>query len=415
MIYRLLVALVTLTVAATAWSQGSGGVNLPAQQDKPYVILISIDGFRWDFQSLFDTPALDRISADGVRAAAIVPVYPTMTFPNHYSIATGLYPANHGIVDNSFYSRDRQRFYSLRDRQAVQDGSWYGGTPLWVAAEQQGMVSAAYFFVGTEADVQGIRPTYWYPFNGNVPGEDRITKALEWLALPDEKRPHLITLYFEDVDEAMHDYGLPSQQLTAAVELVDGFIGTLLDGIESLPIADDVYVVVVSDHGQAKFRTGRPAFIVEDHVNFEGIRAVDHDSFVALYFDEPNSGLARIIADRINETWQRGQAVIPGEAPESWRMPRGSRFADVILQADQQAVVHTKRRTPPRQVSGHGWAPQVRQMHGHFSAMGPRIPADKRIPAFENIDVYPFIMDILDLAISDPIDGNPETLTPLLQ
>ena len=412
---RLLAAFVLLGFAATAWSQGSGGVNSPAQRDKPYVILISIDGFRWDLQRLFSTPGMDRISTQGVKADAMVPVYPTMTFPNHYSIATGLYPANHGIVDNEFYSRDRQRFYSQRDRQAVQDGSWYGGTPLWVAAEQQGMVSAAYFFVGTEADVQGVRPTYWYPFNGNVPGENRVTQALEWLELPADKRPHLITLYFEDVDEALHSYGLPSQQVTAAVTLVDGFISTLLDGIESLPFADDVYIVLVSDHGQAKFRSRGPAFIVEDHVNMEGIRAIDHDSFVALYFEEPNSGLARIIAERINETWQRGQAVVPGEAPDTWRITRNSRFADVILQADERAVVHSKRRTPPRLVSSHGWAPQVRQMHGHFSARGRRIQAGTTVPPFESIDVYPFIMEILGLRITDPIDSNPDTLVPLLQ
>ncbi len=415
MIRRFIAVIALLSIAAAAWSQGSGGTNSPAQRGKPYVLLVSIDGFRWDFQSLFDTPGMDRISTAGAKAAAMVPVYPTMTFPNHYSIATGLYPANHGIVDNEFYSRDRQRFYSLRDRRAVQDGSWYGGTPLWVAAEQQGMVSAAYFFVGTEADVKGIRPTYWYPFNGNVPGEDRVTQVLAWLELPAEERPHLITLYFEDVDEALHAYGLPSAQVTAAVELVDGFISTLLDGIERLPIAEDVYVVLVSDHGQAKFRTRGAPFVVEDHVNFEGIRAIDHDSFVALYFDEPDSGLARIIADRINETWQRGQAVVPGDAPESWHIPRNSRFADVILQADERFVVHSKRRAPPRQVSGHGWAPQVRQMHGHFSAFGPRIPAGTSLPAFESIDVYPFVMEILGLEIAEPIDGDPDTLVPLLQ
>ena len=415
MIHRLFASAVLFIAASAAWSQGSGGVNVPAQQEKPYVILLSIDGFRWDFQSLFDTPGLDRISETGVKAEAMVPVFPTMTFPNHYSIATGLYPANHGIVDNNFYSRDRQRFYSLRDREAVQDGSWYGGTPLWVAAEQQGMVSAAYFFVGSEADVQGVRPTYWYPFNGNVPGEDRITQALEWLGLPDEQRPHLITLYFEDVDEAMHNYGLPSPELSAAVSQVDGHISDLLDGIEALPFSDDVYILVVSDHGQAKFRSSSPAFVVEDHVSFEDIRAVDHDSFVALYFDEPDTGLARIIADRINETWQRGQAVIPGDAPDSWHITRGSRFADVILQADQQFVVHTRRRTPPRLVSGHGWAPQVRHMHGHFSARGPRLSAGVRIPAFESIDVYPFVMEILGLELSGPIDGDAATLVPLLK
>lgn len=402
-------------LAASAWSQGSGGVNRAEQQGKPYVVLVSIDGLRWDFQSLFDTPGMDRISSKGVKAAALVPVFPTMTFPNHYSIATGLYPANHGIVDNSFFSRDRKRFFSLRDRTAVQDGSWYGGTPLWVAAEQQGMVSAAYFFVGTEADVQGVRPTYWYPFNGNVPGENRVGQVLDWLELPAKERPHLITLYFEDVDEALHNYGLPSPQVTAAVTLIDDYIGTLLDGIEALPFANDVYVVLLSDHGQAKFRTRGAPFVVADHVNFEGIRAVDHDAFVALYFEEPNSGLARIIADRVNDTWQRGQAVLPGEAPDSWHVSQGSRFADVILQADERAIVHSRRRTPPRQVGGHGWAPQVRQMHGHFSVYGPRLEAGIEISAFENIDVYPFIMEILGLEITDRIDGNPATLVPLLR
>ena len=144
-----------LITCSTAFAAGSGGTNAPGQRDKPYLILVSIDGFRWDYQALYDTPTLDRIATSGVRADAMIPVFPTLTFPNHYSIATGLYPANHRLIGNKFPSKDRRRMYSLSDREAVQDGSWYGGNPVWVEAENAGLVTAAYYFVGTEAPVNG--------------------------------------------------------------------------------------------------------------------------------------------------------------------------------------------------------------------------------------------------------------------
>ena len=160
---------------------GSGGINAPAQRDKPYLILISIDGFRWDYQALYKTPALDRLAAGGVRAESLQPVFPTLTFPNHYSIATGLYPANHGIVANDFPDPDSGDWYQYQIARIVQQGRWYGGEPIWVAAEKNGMVSAAFFFVGTEADIGGVPPTYWNRFDANVSGGTRVKQVLKYV------------------------------------------------------------------------------------------------------------------------------------------------------------------------------------------------------------------------------------------
>ena len=148
-------ALVLILVSVLASAAGSGGINAPEHRDKPYLVLISIDGFRWDYQDLHDTPTLDRIADAGIRADALIPVFPTLTFPNHYSIATGLYPANHGIIGNTFPDAVRRDWYSIRDRATVEHGDWYRGEPIWVTAERNGMVTAAFFFVGTEADIGG--------------------------------------------------------------------------------------------------------------------------------------------------------------------------------------------------------------------------------------------------------------------
>jgi len=309
---------------SAAFGQGSGGLNAAEHRDKPYVVLVSLDGFRWDFQARYPTPSLDQVAANGVRAEALLPVFPTLTFPNHYSIATGLYPASHGIVGNRFPDAERRRRYSLSDREAVEDGSWYGGNPLWVVAETHGMVSAAYFFVGTEADIQGIRPSHWRRFNAAVPGEERVDQVIDWLGLPADRRPHLVTLYFEHVDTAGHSHGVDSALQGEAVRQVDGYIGRLLKGISSLTIADDVYVVIVSDHGQSNVRRGTTEFVLESVVDLSDCVVIDEGTAAYVYFDRPDTARAAAMAEAINDRWDYGQAVVPGGAPDSWHVDAGS-------------------------------------------------------------------------------------------
>lgn len=416
-IQNFMVAFVLLTVAGAAIAAGSGGINAPDQRDKPHVILVSIDGFRWDYQNLADTPALDEIAANGIRAERMIPVFPTLTFPNHYSIATGLYPANHRLIGNKFPSKDRSRFYSLTDRDAVQDGSWYGGQPIWVATEKAGMVSAAYYFVGTEAPVDGIPMTYWHQFDATVPGMVRVEKALEWLAMPDGTRPHLITLYFEDVDTATHRHGPNSEQSLASIELVDSFMAALTAGINELPIADSVYVVIVSDHGQATRKLGEMPFIIEDVTDLDGLTVVDHGAAAFIYLPEKDAGRAVVIRDAINESWQHGSAMFRKDLPESWRATEEAGFADIVAQADPgYMIISTAERAKDalRLRGTHGWAREFEDMHGIFMATGPRLPKGEIIPAIEVVDIYPLLMNILELPITTPIDGDPMILPALL-
>ena len=176
--------------------------ELHAPEKTPYVILISVDGLRSDYVEMFGAKNLEAFSNAGVWAESMLPVFPSSTFPNHYSIATGMYPKNHGIVSNEFYSRERNQWYSMKDKDAVTEGSWYGGEPIWSLVESAGMRSATYFWVGSEAEISGRRPTYYFDYDGKVSNQDRFDQAYEWLILPEGTRPNFISLYFSTVDQA---------------------------------------------------------------------------------------------------------------------------------------------------------------------------------------------------------------------
>ena len=404
-----------LLLSASIGAAGSGGVNAPGQRDKPTLILISIDGFRWDYQDLYDTPTLDRIAAAGIRAERMIPVFPTLTFPNHYSIATGLYPANHGLIGNNFPSKDRKRFYSLRDRETVQDGAWYSGQPVWVAAEKNGMVTAAYFFVGTEADVDGVPMTYWNAFDASVPGTQRVDQVIAWLAMPEAERPHFITLYFEDVDTATHRFGPGSGPGIAAIERVDGYLEALLSGIDEFPFADQVYLVVVSDHGQAARLQGEEPFLIDSVATLDDLIVVDHGAAAFIYLPGPDAERAANIRDAINGSWQHGSAMLRDELPRSWRATEEAGFADIVVQSDPGYLVYsTLEQSHGATLGDHGWARESGDMHGIFLASGGRLPKGKRIPAIEAVDIYPLLMEILELPITTHIDGDPERLAGLL-
>ncbi|MEJ2604173.1 MAG: ectonucleotide pyrophosphatase/phosphodiesterase [Gammaproteobacteria bacterium] len=392
------VALFLLLIALAAAAGGSGGLNAPGQRQKPYLILVSIDGLGHDLPGRTATPALDRLATEGLRAAALVPVYPTLTFPNHYSIATGLYPAQHGIVANYFRGVDGRGWYRMSDRSTVQDGSWYGGEPIWVAAEKAGMVSAAFFFVGTEADIQGISPTYWYPFDASVPGEARVDQVLDWLRMPPDTRPHLVTLYFEDVDVTAHATGPGSRQTLAAVRRVDGYLGRLLDGIDRLPYGERVHLVVVSDHGQRAVLPDAATFVVSDHAHLDGLDMHDGGSYLQVWVRDGGQSRAREFRDRVNAVWRHGRAWLRDESPSHWRVTDDPRFADVVLMAEPGHTVVSRPEQAARLKAGkHGWDPLDPAMRGILFASGKSLPAGIEVGPVAAVDVYPLMLAILGL------------------
>jgi len=393
---------VVLSACPASGAPGSGGRNAADRLDSPYLILISIDGFRWDYPSLYAAPALDRVAADGVRAEAMRPVYPSLTFPNHYSIATGLYPAEHGIVHNDFPNAERDAWYHLWDRSSVENGSWYGGVPIWVAAEKAGMVSAAYYFVGTEAAIGGVSPTYWHSFDKSVPGDARVEQVIDWLQLPDERRPHMITLYFEDVDNAGHDFGQGSAELAAAVGLVDTNIGRLLDAIDDLEFRDKVHVLVVSDHGQAGHAYPEKALILSDHIDLDGLEVIDGGTYASIYQETPDRARAVEIRDAINANWLHGQAYLRDETPAHWRVTDDARFPDIFVAPDlHHTVLSNGDKRHELHPGDHGWGPENREMHGIFFASGPRLEAGQQIGEISAVDVYPLMLELLQLAAHD--------------
>ena len=393
-------------LAQAAEPAGTGGFNAPDRADDPYLLLVSIDGFAWDYMSLYPTPALDRIAAAGVRAESMRPVFPSLTFPNHYSIATGLYPSEHGIVHNHFPDEARESWYHLWDRDAVEDGRWYGGEPIWVTAEKNGLVSAAFYFVGTEAAIQGVPPSHRHSFDPSVPGSERVAQVEEWLRWPADRRPHLITLYFEHADTAGHDFGRGSPELAAAVAEVDANIGRLLDAIDELGMSDDVNVLIVSDHGQAGYVNPAEAFVLRKYIDVEGLEIVDGGAYAWIYQQQPDRERALAIRDAINANWANGRAVLRDEAPADWRVTGNPRFPEIFVVPEPgHAVVADEESLERLKKGDHGWEPSDRNMHGIFLAKGPALPQGQLIGEVSAVEVYALMLELLQIEGPPPGSG----------
>jgi predicted AlkP superfamily pyrophosphatase or phosphodiesterase len=385
--------------------------NAVAQRSKPYVVLVSLDGFRYDYVERYDAKNLLDMALRGVSAPkGMIPAYPSVTFPNHWTIVTGLYPEHHGIVANNFYDPARKEKYSYADAKTSGDGSWYGGTPLWVLAEQQGMRSACFFWPGSEAEIQGKRPSYYLHFDDKFPDEKRVEQVLAWLRLPVKKRPHFITLYYANVDHAGHAYGPDAPATGEAVRLVDDMIGKLSEGIEKLGLPVDL--IVVADHGM---ETAQGDWIALDKwadlSQFETSGPLLYAKSEADAEKAYNSLLG--VSDMF-EVYRRAKV------PENLHFDSNPRGGDpvVVPTGPFNIVAHvpglnSNPMTPAR--GAHGYDPDTMpSMKAIFYAAGPDIRVGVTVAPFENIHLYPLIANILGLRIG-PVDGQLRVLQGVLQ
>lgn len=394
---------------------GSGGINRPEHRDKPHLILLSFDGFRPEYLDRFDLPNFTRAVKRGARAQAMRPVFPTLTFPNHYSLVTGLYAERHGIVANSFYDPGRKSTYSFRDEQSVTDGTWYRGEPVWVTAESQGMVAACYFWPGSEAAIGGVRPTIWNTYDAAVTNEARVGTVLEWLRLPPDRRPHMMTLYFSELDGISHQNALDSPAIAAAALSLDRSLGALLDGIDALPIKDRVYLLLTSDHGMAETSAAR-TIMLDSLVETKDVRVGFSGPIASLHVPDGLQAAERI-RDEVNGRLEHGRAYLRSELPERWRYRRDPRAGDVVIVMDESwMVVNTRPLTGMIRTRWgmHGWEPDLPSMQALFVIVGPDIPADVTLPVVENIDVYPLMTELLGLRVADDIDGRAGRIRALI-
>jgi alkaline phosphatase D len=391
--------------AATAFSSCG---NLNVEREKPYVVMVSLDAFRWDYDSIHGTPVLDDIARNGVMAERLIPSFPTKTFPNHYSIATGLYPDHHGLVNNSFYAPDLDLVYRIGDRAMVGNGDFYGGEPLWVTARKQGMKTASFYWVGSEAPIQGMQPDYWKPFDDEVPFGDRVDTVLHWLSLPSDRRPHFVTLYFEEPDAVSHGYGPASPETGAVVRSLDSLLGVLRTGIAALPHGKKVNLIVLSDHGMTEVDESRYNYILDTLPQRMIKRIIGGNPVWAV---EPVEGKMDSVLQLLNI--QRGmKAYAKEDLPAHLHYGTHQRIPEVVLIADPGWTAGL-RPEPSRYSSGdHGYDWRCSDMHSIFYAEGPAFKKGFVTDTLFNVDIYNIVTDILELTPA-PNDGSRERILPL--
>ncbi len=374
-----------------------------------YTVVLSMDGFRWDYADRVSTPNLDFIAQNGVKADYVIPAFPTKTFPNHYTMATGLYPDNHGIVDNYFYCPDLKLRYSLGNRSAVENPDFYYGEPIWVTAENQNVTTASFFWVGSELPIQGVQPKYWKRYDHSITFEQRIDTVIYWLNLPKEKRPRLIMFYFDEPDSQGHTYGPDSQEIDVLVQRLDSLVGVLISGINELPHSKNVNLIVTSDHGMTETSMERNIDIL-DFIDKSLIKHYQGSNPV--FSIEPIEGMLDSVY-HILKNIEHIQVWKKDDIPDRLNYGKSKRIRDLIILADSSWSVQIG---DPRRyyIGGHGWDNANKDMHTIFYAIGPDFKNNYSQPAFELVDLYPLIAKILGIKPAE-IDGKLERVNSMLK
>ncbi|HYL31233.1 MAG TPA: ectonucleotide pyrophosphatase/phosphodiesterase [Gemmatimonadales bacterium] len=379
------------------------------------VLLVSIDGFRADYLDRPEAARLRGLAAQGVRARWLTPVFPSKTFPNHYSIVTGLYPEHHGIVSNTILDPETGRWFRISDAHAVRDSSWWGGEPIWVTAVKQGLRSATFFWPGSEAAIEGVRPTYWERYDARLPDAERVRRVLDWLSLPPERAPSLVTLYFSEVDHAGHEFGPDAPETDSAIAHVDSAVGMLLAGLDARGLSGRVDVIVVSDHGMAPLSPDRTIYL-GDYLDLAGVTVVEASPVAALV---PPPGREEDVYERLRGADPHLAVYRRSETPPRWHYRDNPRIPPILAVADEGWRISTRSR--PKGAAGgwipergtHGYDPAAPSMRALFIARGPSFPQGVVVPPFTNIHLYALMTHLLGL-VPVPNDGSLDSVAAVL-
>jgi len=359
---------------------------------KQYLVVFSLDGFRWDYQNIAPTPNLDFIQQNGVKAERMKPSFPTKTFPNHYTLVTGLYPDNHGIVNNTFSDSASNQIFMVSDRSKVSDAYFYNGEPIWNTAIKQGKKAHILYWIGSEAPIQNMRPTEWYTYNHSMPFEQRIDKAAYWLALPDSTRPDLIMCYFDQPDTDGHNFGPNSPEIKTQIMKLDSLIGLFLLKIKQLPHYNQINFIVTSDHGMSSISQEKTVYINE---LINGLYELSLGGN-PIWSIKPKQGKLAEIQEilRANpniSTWHKS------EIPKRLHYGSNARISDIVITANPGWSIELKRNPLGYGKGTHGYDNDFADMHTIFYAIGPAFKKKYTQPLFNNVDLYSIMCGVLNL------------------
>jgi len=403
---QVLVLTCLLTLGPSVWPQAK-----PIRDLQPTVLLISLDGFRYDYLNLYRPANLNALANDGVRARWMIPSFPSKTFPNHYTIATGLYPQNHGIVENNIYDPVFKAVFTLSDRKEVENSRWWLGEPIWVTAEKQGQRSASVFYPGTEGEIAGTRPSFWRKYDEGISNDVRVNTILSWLDLPRDQRPTFLALYFSDPDDAGHAFGPVSRETKKAVLKVDGEIGRLIAGLKSRGIFSQINLIIVSDHGMATVRWSN-AILLDRLFDIKLASRIFWTREIVSIFPKPGK------EDEIYRSLKRklppqARVYRKSEIPARFHYSQSPRIAPLLVlpaegwiltNSQEYSELEAKGETKTSR-GGHGYDNQLPSMRAIFIGHGAAFRKGKLVEPFENIQVYNIMTRILSLKPA-PNDGN---------
>ncbi|MFN3695173.1 MAG: ectonucleotide pyrophosphatase/phosphodiesterase, partial [Ignavibacterium sp.] len=379
-----------------------GNIN---SQDIPYTILISFDGFRWDYTNRGITPNFDYIEQHGVKALSLKPSFPTITFPNHISIVTGMYPQNHGVIANTIYDPATDKLYSLRDTAEVRDAYWYKGEMIWETARRQGIITASYFWPGSEMNLEYRRPIYYEKYEHERDYLERINGVINWLKLPYNERPKFITLYYDLTDSEGHRYGPNSQQVNNAIARLDSLIGVLFNKLDEIKLRDSVNIIIVSDHGMTEISTDRYVDI-EEIASCRSCKFFNRGAVMNIFIK--NKSEVDEVFNKLKQNESHYRVYKSEEIPEHFHFRNNHLIGDLFVFADPGWSVGTskdKDRMNDYNGGNHGFDNSFMDMHGIFYAIGPSFKENYKTGTIENINIYPLLCKIMNIIPRQNIDG----------
>ena len=376
------------------------------------LVLVSIDGFRWDYLGWPEAQNIKRMAEQGVRVNQLQAVYPSKTFPAHLSIATGLRPTDHGVVDNYFCRSDRPDCYRMGSGQ--KDPDWLAGTPLWTLVEQQGGRASTFFWPESDAKFDGILPTDYRAYDVSVSPSDKVRQATEWLSLPEVDRPDLVTLYFSKVDSSGHTYGPDAPETKAAIAETDYWVGQLWRAIQDINRRRDaeISLILLSDHGMSAVD---PSLFIDTNTlpRPKGFRRVNSSTRVMYYRRDPKADVAALAAT-LREASNGRYRVVSDETLAERHYKNHPAVADLIIETDPPRLFRHGGAQGPDLRGMHGYPAEVEDMAAFLVAIGPGFSVGKVIPKAHQLDVYPIAATLLDLSLPDGIVSQGGTLRDAL-
>ena len=409
-LFRLLVAVALPFIGACAPAP-----SRPAAGNPTPLLLVSIDGYRADYFDRGLSPVLAALARDGVHADSMQPSFPSLTFPNHYTLVTGLRPDHHGVVNNTMEDPALGRF-DMKDRRAVADARWWnGGMPLWVSADRQGLKTATMFWPGTEAPIHGLHPDHWQPFDAKVTPDQRVAKILGWLDLPPAQRPSFLTLYFDAVDHAAHEHGPDSPEVDQALRDIDEALGRLVAGLRQRGLLDRINLIVLADHGMAAVPADH-SIAIEKLIPLDQVQVVS-TGVLAGFNPAPGHDFAAI-ERRMEQPQRHMQCWDKTRVPARLEYGRNPRVPQLLCLADVGWRITTSDYVAKHKgkvsLGEHGYDNEAPQMQALFVARGPAFRQGATVPSFPNVDVYPLMAHLLGLPAAAN-DGDYQAVQDMLR